>query len=131
MKKALIIILIIVLVIALYYVAMLISTNSLVDYFKDVVKGNIPETEIADTPLHQYYVADEDDFKYADVSITRAFVIHNFFDGYMWIDYDIKAYDENDEITSGSATSFPCGLSRWKIHRENGEWKVVEIDEAP
>ncbi len=132
MKKALIILLIVALVLMLYYVAMLISTNGLIDYVKGVMRGDITDSEVGDSPLRMYSsFASHDEFDHADVKINRVFVIHNFSDGYMWIDYSIKAYDENGKLIAGSATTFPASLSKWKIHRENGEWKIVEIIESP
>ncbi len=131
-KKILVSLLVVLLLLVSYYCAMLISTNGLIDYVQGVMQGDISGSEVEDSPLRIYsYFASRDDFEYADVKVSRVFVIHNFTDGYMWVDYSIKAYNENGEVIAGSATTFPTGLSKWKIHRENGEWKVVDIVESP
>ena len=52
---------------------------------------------------------------------------NNFKDGYIWVKYDGEQLDSYGNIVSGSWDI----ISRWKIHKENGEWKVVDIKEHP
>jgi hypothetical protein len=114
-------------VILLIYIVMLLNTNSAVDYVKEVMHGRISASETIGTPLDQY---NHNDFLWinpkVDVSITRLFVLHNFFDGYIWVMYKFETIENGREELPGTGYI----MSRWKIHRENGKWEIIEINEA-
>lgn len=110
------------------YIAMLLDTNSLFYYVKDVFYGKVPHEEIEGTLLTGYDVTYDSDIATIDLKISRAFVIHNFTDGYMYVNYDCVGYDANGDFTYCSVAShLHCAV--WKIHKENGEWKIVKICE--
>lgn len=109
------------------YMVMLLDTNSVMRYAKSVFNGEISEEEVIDTPLYIRYYPKSPEIAKTDSKIRRIFVAHDFVDGYMWVKYDLVRINSAGEEFSGSWDV----LSRWKIHRENGEWKVVEIEEAP
>ena len=112
----------------LVYLTMFISTNSAVNYVEEVMHGRISAEETKGTPLNQY---NYNDSLWVDpeveVSITRLLIAHNFFDGYMWVRYKFTTLSNGREELPGTGYI----LSRWKIHRENGRWNIVEIAEAP
>ncbi|MBQ8164985.1 MAG: hypothetical protein IJZ94_04140 [Clostridia bacterium] len=122
-KKVFLIVLIV--FIALYTI-MVLNTNSVIRYAKSVFLGEISLEEVVDTPLYRYYPKDLE-IATTDLSINRIFVAHNFKEGYIWVKYDEERMDSSGNILSGSWDA----VSRWKIHKENGEWKVIEIKEAP
>ncbi|MDR1209059.1 MAG: hypothetical protein LBK41_01920 [Clostridiales bacterium] len=62
-----------------------------------------------------------------DNNITRLFVWHNFSDGVMWVVYSQRGYDSSGVLAAGSRNV----MSKWTIRKENGEWEIVKIEEAP
>ena len=115
------------LLLLLLYAVLFLNTNSVMRYAKSVFRGEISSEEITDTPLYtRYYPKDPETVK-VDLSLKRIFVAHNFKDGYIWVKYDEEQLDSYENIVSGSWDI----ISRWKIHKENGEWKVVDIKEHP
>ena len=71
--------------------------------------------------------AQETDIGETEVSLIRYFTIHNFKDGYIWAIYSNKAFESSGKQFDGSGR-IP---TKWKIHKENGKWEIVEIFEAP
>lgn len=123
--------LLILIVLALIYLVMLWNTNSIFYYTKSVFLGEVPYEEIENSLLSIYDDAyTRKGVEKVDLEIHRVFVIHDFFDGYMWISYDYIGYDENDKMIFLSTQEYPF-LAKWTIHRENGEWVIVDIDEHP
>lgn len=106
---------------------MLINTNSVVAEVRNIMLGNVKESFTDSTPLSRYNFSDVLSNAEVHVKITRMFVLHNFFDGYMWVNYSYETVRNDNDLMPGARNV----LSRWKIHRENGKWKVVEIQEAP
>ena len=122
------IVLLLFLLLFLFYVVLFLNTNSVMRYAKAVFRGEIALEEVLDSPMYRhYYPKNEPELDKVDLNIYRLFVWHNFSDGYIWVKYDEELMDSSGNILSGSWNV----VSRWKIHKENGEWKVVEIKEAP
>lgn len=121
------IILILFLLLFLFYVVLFLNTNSVMRYAKAVFHGEIALEEVADSPMYRHYYPKDPEIATTDLSINRIFVAHNFKEGYIWVKYDEEHMDSYGNILSGSWDV----VSRWKIHKENGEWKVVEIKESP
>lgn len=116
-----------ILLLLLLYAVFFLNTNSVMRYAKSVFRGEISSEEVVGTPLYiRYYPKDPEVVK-VDLNLKRIFVSHNFKDGYIWVKYDEEQLDSYGNIVSGSWDI----ISRWKIHKENGEWKVVDIDEDP
>ena len=120
------IVLLCILLLLLLYAVFFLNTNSVMRYAKSVFRGEISSEEVVGTPLYRYYPKDPEIVK-VDFSLKRIFVSHNFKDGYIWVKYDEEQLDSSGNIVSGSWRI----ISRWKIHKENGEWKVVDIKEHP
>ncbi len=110
------------------YIAMLLDTNSVFNYAKDVFLGKVPHEEVKGTPLSLYDITEREYITKVDLEISRAFVFHNFTDGYIYVRYVHMGYDDIGELRYGSVAEFP-GWAIWKIHKENGEWKIVKIRE--
>ena len=111
------------------YGIMIIDTNDLMRYARDVFLGIIPETETKGKAINMY-----NDLPYfrekvskIDLTLKRVFVFHNFFNGYIIVFYSVFMYDNDGGIVSGSMNIF----STWKIHKENGKWSVIKIIEKP
>ena len=117
------IILLLFLLLFLFYVVLFLNTNSVMRYAKAVFRGEIALEEVVDSPMWRYYPKNEPELDKVDLNIYRTFVLHNFSDGYIWIKYDVARIDSSGYEFSGSRNR----SARWKIHKENGEWKVVEI----
>lgn len=115
-----------ILLLLLLYAVFFLNTNSVMRYAKSVFRGEISSEEVVGTPLYRYYPKDPEVVK-VDLNLKRIFVSHNFKDGYIWVKYDEEQLDSYGNIVSGSWDI----ISRWKIHKENGEWKVVDIKEHP
>ena len=110
------------------YVAMLLNTNSVVNEVKNVMLGNAKTKMTDNTPLSRYNFSDILSNAEVKVKITRLFVLHNFFDGYIWVNYSYETVKNDNDLTPASSDV----LSRWKIHKMNGgDWQIVEIKEAP
>lgn len=120
------IVLLCILLLLLLYAVFFLNTNSVMRYAKSVFRGEISSEEVVGTPLYRYYPKDSEIVK-VNFSLKRIFVSHNFKDGYIWVKYDEEQLDSSGNIVSGSWKI----ISRWKIHKENGEWKVVDIKEHP
>lgn len=115
----------------LIYLIMLWDTNSIFNYAKAVFRGEIQRELVENTPWNRYdKTHTKDGVSAVEMGIKRVFVIHNFFDGYMWIEYYYMGYDENGEMIFLSTQEFPY-LAKWKIHKEHGKWVLVDIEEHP
>lgn len=135
MKKKIIIVLSIIALI-LANVLMWVDTNSLIVYVEDVFKGEVPFSEVENTPLNDrgYYVkrdnsiADSKDeiIERVDIDISRRFVLHDFFDGFMFVKYSCYGYNQKGEEIYGSIVN-----SKWIIHKEDGQWRITDIIEGP
>ena len=96
-------------------------------YAKSVFRGEIALEQVTDTPMYRYYPENEPELEKVDLNLYRTFVLHNFSDGYIWVKYDVAYVDSSGYEFSGSRNI----TARWKIQRENGEWKVIDIEERP
>lgn len=110
----------------LFYAVLFLNTNSVMRYAKSVFRGEIALEEVIDSPMWRYYPKDPE-IATTDLNINRIFVVHNFKEGYIWVKYDEERMDSYGNTLSSSWDA----LSRWEIHKENGEWQVVEIKEDP
>lgn len=100
-------------------------------YAKEVFLGNIDAKETIDTPLHRYNCA-APRFTIAPVyqvnlKIRRKFVWHNFYKGYIMIEYSCYRYGA-DGNSVGSSTNIS---SKWIIEKKDNKWEIVDIIEAP
>ena len=124
MKKT---IFIIIGIIIMFYLIMVLNTNSIVREVKNIMSGNVKIADTQNTPLNMYNFSDTLLNAEVNVKITRLFVLHNFFDGYIWVNYTYETIKNDNGV-------MPCStniLSKWKIHKENGIWKIIEIIETP
>ena len=122
--------LIIVPVIVILYIVMLQNTNSLISEVRNVFLWQVDSSETAGKPIDRYndqYRSSKEMPSKIDFNIIRILTIHNFKDGYIWALYSYKAYDEDGEIITGSMFI----KTKWKIHKENEKWEIVQIFEAP
>ena len=126
-NKYLIFIMVIVAIVLLMYLGMFFSTNHLIEYVENVMLGNVLVEDTAGTPLERYNNRDIYENAQVQVSIIRLFTIHDFSNGYIWVKYTYET-QKND---MGILVSTADVISRWKIKRENGVWKIVEIKENP
>ena len=63
----------------------------------------------------------------ANLELKRLITLHNFMNGYIWFRYSVKYYDEKGNHLAGAVRI----LVKMKIHKKDGEWKVVQIWEKP
>lgn len=124
-RKCARVILIIVLLITFYFVEIR-STASVVEYAEAVFRGEIPISETKGYPVNMYNIQSYIEIENMDLKITPIFALHNFFRGYLWVHYSCVVYKQN-----GDMAYVAVAYSRWKIQREDGEWKIIEISEKP
>jgi hypothetical protein len=119
---------VLILIIVIIYIAMIIDTNSLMTQVRDVFSGKVDRSQTIGKPINRYnYRGFFSDITKTDLKLIRVFTLHNFKDGYIWAWYTYEGKDNNDEVLTGSSNIF----SKWKIHKENGKWDIVEIFEDP
>lgn len=127
-RKGIKILIIILLSFAVLYTIMFLNVKSLVDYVVGVSEGEIPYSEIEGTPLEFYAVIDGleayDDVKTVDMEIKTCFTLHNFFEGYIFLKYDLTGYDKNGEMVC-----YWEAAPKWHIKRIDGNWQILDIDE--
>jgi hypothetical protein len=114
-------------IIILAYVAMLLDTNSVMSYVFSVMNGEMPRSELAGKPVYMLSGHQWPEATQWKISLTRLFVVHNFRDGIIWAVYNHYGYDEFGKHVGGGRNIH----SKWTIHKENGKWDIVRIDEAP
>ena len=119
--------------VAFLYISMLRSTNMVKLQVEMLLKGEIDPQETENLVIDIYNR--QKDMSRSDgriavekrAEVKRIFVLHDFFAGYMWVKYSYEAKDIGGNILCGTGNA----IARWKIHRENGKWEIVDIKEAP
>ena len=127
-RKKMIALSITIIIITLYLV-MFFNTNQVVEDVENVMESKVDRSVTEGLPIHMYNrkgLLDLEATSY-NVKIRRIFVIHNLFEGYIWVNYTRQGFDDEGNLVHGS-WEIP---SRWRIKRMNGEWEIVEIEEAP
>ena len=115
------------------YCVTVLNTNPLKQEVMQLLKGEISTTVTEGKVINLYNKRDDIDLLApnkeieAQARLTRLFVLHDFLDGYMWVNYTYEIKGKNGDRIMG-AWNIPA---RWKIHRENGKWEIVDIKEAP
>lgn len=109
-----------------------VSTNSLWEKVTVAFKTKQAEYNLDDIGIPSYvFLSDNyNNISRVEFEGRRVFVIHNFFDGYIWASYTRKVYDDKGELLYGSEAKFPR-LLRIKIHRERGEWRIADVYDPP
>ena len=94
---------------------------------KNIMVGNVDGTITAGTPLDRYNDVSSYPNAKIKADIRRLFVAHNFFDGYMWVlySYEYPVSYQGYEYKAGRWNV----VSKWKIHKVDGKWQVVDIEE--
>jgi len=128
-KKQLIVIFSVVVVLVAIYLIMFFNTDPVMQYAKNVMEGNVPLKATAGLPVDRYNQngGSSPETVSVKVELHRVFVLHDFSDGYMWVNYTQTGYDSKGNITYGSWHANSC----WKIHKHNGKWEIVAIYEGP
>lgn len=67
------------------------------------------------------------EFESFKICLLPIFVCHNFHNGYVWVFYSYEAYDTEGNLITASLNV----VTKWKIHKDDGKWKIVEISERP
>jgi hypothetical protein len=122
------IILILSVVLGFYYL-MYRDTDSVVEEVTMLLKGEATVEFQPGTPYSRYdrsYARELWQAVFFEAQVDRIFVIHNFHDGYMWIHYEIMAYNKDMRVVHGSIAP-----ARWTIHKEDGVWRIVAVEEDP
>ena len=114
-------------IIIMLYFIIFTSTDSIVSNVENIMLGNVDSTITKNSPLERYNIVGRFPNAKVEANITRLFVAHNFFDGYMWVIYSYQTVENDSDIKPATNNV----ISRWKIHREDGKWQVVEIQEKP
>jgi hypothetical protein len=110
------------------YLIMLLDTNSIMRDVKSIFMGTHKFSLADDDPLNRYDDSNhylKEKFVKVELTVIRLFVLHDFRDGYIFAFYRYEALDENGKVLTGSMNIF----TKWKIHKENGKWKIIEIFE--
>ena len=126
MNKRMIMLLVTLAIITIYLV-ILINTNQVIRHVENVMRSNIAKDLTMGLPIDMYNRQGHLDLGAVsyEVKISRVFVIHNFFNGYMWVRYTREGFDSDGNRVYGS-WKIP---SRWKIQKQNGKWEIIDIFE--
>ena len=114
-------------VLAVIYLIMFFNTDSIVKDVRNIMSGNVSKEVTAGLPVDMYNRKGDLNTVSVAVKIHRVFVLHDFFDGYIWVNYTCEGFDSKGDQTYGSSKVNSC----WKIHRNNGKWEITEIFEGP
>ncbi len=121
---------VIIAIILIIYSVMLINTNSVMKEVRDAFLWKTDPVVTADKPIDMYNDVsywDKENLGKVNLLLVRLSAWHNFQDGYIWAWYCYVAYDKKGELITGS-WYIP---TKWKIHKENRKWEIIEIYEAP
>ena len=120
----------IIILLAVTYSVLLHDTDTVMDDFKNCMKGNVTSDTIKDTELYRYYNRGElcsSNISKANINAKRMLVLHNFHKGIMLIKYDCEIFNKKGEIIYGSSNID----AKWYIEKKNNRWEVVDVFEAP
>ena len=109
------------------YIAMFISTNSIMNYAKDVFSGEtIIENE--ENPLWRYSFKENffPETETIEYELKRLYVFHDFNQGKIRVMYRLRYLDKND-----NTLTYSLAQATWYIKKDGGKWIVYDIDEAP
>ena len=113
-----------VLVLILTYLLMWLDVQPILNYVEDAITGEIPVSELEDSPLWHYTrFIEREGTVLVDFSYKYQFVLHNWNTGYIVIDYSAEGLDMNGNLTIGSNS-----LELLKIRKINGIWEIVEVE---
>ena len=108
---------------ALMYTAMFLNTSELVRYAQSVYRGEIEAEQLQNTQLEAFNITKTNpDIEQVDIKIKRIFVLHNFFNGAMWVKTECEAVDSNGEVTYGDYS-----YEKWIIEKTENGWQIVDI----
>jgi len=113
------------------YIAMLISTNSVM---REVRSAFLLELDPAVTEgraigAYNYDWLNRREGREVDeiyLRLRRQLTFHNFQEGYIWVSYIYRVHDTAGRLMTSSRAG-----ARWRIERIDGEWEIVQIYEAP
>ena len=121
---------IVLLIIVVVYMAMLLDTNDLMKEVRNAFSWKTERSETIGRPIDAYNGikrANSETLGETKLTLIRLFTFHNFRDGYVWAYYTYYAYNAEGGLITGSVSI----TTKWKIHKENGKWEIIEIFEAP
>lgn len=112
----------------LVYLVMFLDTNSVKKQVEDAFMWRVDPSETKGRAINWYNYSvfqKSVELGSANLRLVRLFVWHNFKEGYIWAVYSYQAYDpEGNLITASHLVP-----TKWKIHKENSQWEIVEIFE--
>ena len=107
------------------------DTDDLMQYVESVFEGQIPFEETSDSPLRRYNWTNDGDIPnhgsdvIVELDLRRMFVLHNYFDGRIWVTYSVKIYTRDGFVYESSSNV----SSTWIIHKTKDGWEIVRIIE--
>jgi len=108
---------------------MLYSTNSVIDFAKQVFLKEIDMDKYEDDALvKKYYFPLDFSDDIIDISIKRLFVLHNFQRGFMIVQYTHQVLDSETGLTITGSIGI---VSKWTIEKRDNRWVVTDIEERP
>lgn len=113
-------------IIVIIYGTILFDTNNVMKEVRDTLLFKTDYAETANKQIDKYNISSGYVGGKPHVLLVRLSTRHNFKDGYIWAWYWFRVYN-----TEGKLTSYWWTPTKWKIHKENGKWEIVEIYEAP
>lgn len=124
------VLIVIIAIILISYSVLLIDTSSVMREVKDAFQWKTESVETEGKPINIYNDLsywDKENLGRVHLLLVRLSAWHNFSDGYIWAWYCYTAYDTKGKLLTGSMW-IP---TKWEIHKENGNWEITEIFEAP
>ena len=132
MKKKVFLItaILILLIVFLLYIFMVMDVTDLVHEVKDVFLWKYDSEYTKGKAIDRYNYNGcfgDTQFGNADLTLFPILVLHDYHDGYIYAFYSYKAYDIDGDLVTASLNVF----TKWRVHKENGQWSIVEITEKP
>ena len=122
-KKIGIVFLCIFLVLLVLYGILFWNTRPVITKVESIFKGEVPAAELAGSCLEEYNItATRPEITEMDIDVDTLFTIHNFSEGYMWVEFSCIAYNSAGEVAYGEISK-----ARWEIEKIDGEWEVVAV----
>ena len=109
----------------IYYTVAFFNTNEVLNDFKKCITYQISTNSALDRYLGAY--SDNDTVSNAKISISRRFVLHNFYKGLMYVNYTYYLYNSGGEEIGGSYNV----NSLWFIKKRDNKWCVYDIKQRP
>jgi hypothetical protein len=124
-QKVLICVAIPIAILSMVYFAMYSDTNQITEDIETLLKGNVEGKVSVYPEITRYdYSVPGEIITLSQAKVDRPLLIHDFSDGYMFVVYSGKV-----ETEKGSGEGSHNCKAIWRIHKEDGAWRIMDVYE--